>query len=102
MRDMSSRRQKNFVGIRKLRWYACAGQQGNTPAGCSKRPDVSPAQPWQLLHPPALSLPRQALRPGTHLVPSKAATPRLTLVSRFTPHVSRFLEAMRERCWQTF
>ena len=42
-------------------------------AGCSKRPDFSPAQPWRLLHPPALSLPRQPLRPGTRLVPSKAA-----------------------------
>jgi hypothetical protein len=40
--------------------------------------------PWRLLHPPALSLPRQPLRSGTRLVPSNAATPRLTLVSRFT------------------
>ena len=43
------------------------------PAGCSKRPDFSPAQPWRLLHPPALSLPRQPLRPRTRLIPSKAA-----------------------------
>src|SRR6267143_1633736 len=42
-------------------------------AGCSTRPDFSPAQPWRLLHPPALSLPLQPLRPGTRLVPSKAA-----------------------------
>ena len=41
--------------------------------GCSKSPDFSPAQPWLLFHPPALSLPRQTLRPGTRLVPSKAA-----------------------------
>ena len=41
--------------------------------GCSKRPDFSPAQPWRLFHPPALSLPRQPLRPGTRLVPNKAA-----------------------------
>jgi hypothetical protein len=40
---------------------------------CSKRPDFSPAQPWRLFHPPALSLPRQPLRPGTRLVPGKAA-----------------------------
>ena len=39
------------------------------PAGCSNRPDFSPAQPW---------------RAETRLVPSKAAAPRLTLVSRFT------------------
>jgi len=45
-------------------------------AGCSKSPDFSPAQPW---------------RAGTRLVPIKAANHRLTLVSRFTPHVSRFL-----------
>ena len=45
----------------------------NTPAGCSKRPNVSPAQPWRLLHPPALSLPRQPLRPGTRLGQRKAA-----------------------------
>jgi hypothetical protein len=43
------------------------------PTGCSKRPDFSPAQPWRLFHPPALSLPRQPLRPRTRLVPSKAA-----------------------------
>jgi hypothetical protein len=44
-----------------------------SPAGCSKRPDFSPAQPRRLFHPPALNLPRQTLCPGTHLVPSKAA-----------------------------
>jgi hypothetical protein len=47
-------------------------QQKNTPAGCSKRPDFSPAQPRRLLHPPALSLPRQPLHPGTCLFPNKA------------------------------
>src|SRR6267143_5031534 len=57
-------------------------------AGCSKRPAFSPAQPWRLFHPPALSLPRQPLRPGTRLVPSKAAAPRLTHVSRLTFHGS--------------
>jgi hypothetical protein len=46
---------------------------GKTHAGCSKSPDFSPAQPWRLFHPPALSLPRQTLRPGTRLVPGKAA-----------------------------
>jgi hypothetical protein len=29
----------------------------------------SPARPRRLLHPPALSLPRQPLYPGTHLFP---------------------------------
>src|SRR5438552_4298239 len=33
----------------------------------------SPAQPWRLLHPPALSLSRQPFRPRTCLVPGKAA-----------------------------
>ena len=33
----------------------------------------SPAQPWLLFHPPALSPPRQTLCPGTLIVPSKAA-----------------------------
>jgi hypothetical protein len=47
---------------------------GEHRAGCSKRPDFSPAQPWRLLHPPALSLPRQPLSPGTRLAPGKAAT----------------------------
>ena len=46
---------------------------GEQSAGCSKRPDFSPAQPWRLFHPPALSLPRQPLRPETRLVPSKGA-----------------------------
>ena len=82
---------KNYIGWLVLRWFTCMAQQEYTPAGCSKRPDFSPAHPWRLFHPPALSLPRQTRRPGTRLVPSKAATPRLTLVSRFTPHVSRFL-----------
>jgi hypothetical protein len=38
-----------------------------------KKATFSPTQPRRLLHPPALSLPRQPLRPGTHLNPSKAA-----------------------------
>ena len=42
---------------------------GEYSPGCSKRSDFSPAQPW---------------RAETRLVPSKAATPKLTLVSRFT------------------
>jgi hypothetical protein len=48
-------------------------------AGYSKRPDFSPAQPWRILHPPVLSLPRQPLRPGTHLIPSKAAANYLSI-----------------------
>ena len=63
---------------------------------------VLTGQPRRLLHPPALSLPRQPLRPGTRLGPGKAAAPRLTIVSRFTPYVSRLLEAKRERSWRTF
>jgi len=35
--------------------------------------DFSPAQPQRLFHPPALSLPRQTLRPGTHRSAGKAA-----------------------------
>ena len=66
-------------------------------AGCSKRPDFSPAQPWQLFHPPALNLPRQPLRPGTRLVPSKAATLRMTLF-----HASRLTAPLRARSWRTF
>ena len=57
------------------------------PAGCSKRPDFSPSQPW---------------RAKMRLIPNKAAAPRLTLVSRFTPHVSRFLGTMRERSCRAF
>jgi len=50
-----------------------SGATGEHCAGCSKSPDFSHAQPWRLPHPPALSLPRQPLCPGTRLVPSKAA-----------------------------
>ena len=64
-----------------------SGTRGNPSRRMLKRPDFSPAQPW---------------RAETRLVPSKAAAPRLTLVLRFTPHVSRFLGAKRERCWRTF
>ena len=39
-----------------------------------KKTTFSPSQPWRIFHPPALSLPRQPLRPGTRLIPSKAAT----------------------------
>ena len=45
----------------------------NNQASCSKTPTLSPIQPRRLLHPPAPSLPRQPLHPGTRLVPSKAA-----------------------------
>jgi hypothetical protein len=38
-----------------------------------KKATFSPAQPWRLFHLPALSLPRQTLRPRTRLVPSKVA-----------------------------
>ena len=34
-----------------------------------KKSLFSPAQPWRLLHPPALRLPRQPLYPGTRLSP---------------------------------
>ena len=54
-------------------------------------PDFSPAQPWRLFHPPAPSLPRQTLRPGTRLFPSKTAAnegPRQV-----------FLEIEGRNCW---
>ena len=38
-----------------------------------KKATFSPTRPWRLRHPPALSLPRQPLSPGTRLVPGKAA-----------------------------
>ena len=55
--------------------------------GCSKRPDFSPAQPR---------------RAKSRRSAGKAAAPGLTLVLRFTPHVSRSLGATRARCWWTF
>ncbi len=61
-----------------------------------KKAAFSPAQPWRVLHPPSMNLPRQPLHPGTRLVPSKAAAPQLTLVSRFTFHASRFTAAGSE------
>jgi len=43
LRDMSSRRQENFLGIRKLQWYARAGDNRATlledaQKGCPARP----------------------------------------------------------------
>jgi len=64
---------ENQFGIPELRWPASLAPENHTPAGCSKIPDFSPSQPWRPLHPPALSLPRQPLQPGTRFVPSKAA-----------------------------
>jgi hypothetical protein len=61
---MSAR--QNFCG-------AHLSTRGERSAGCSKGPAFSPAQPWRLFHPPALSLPRQTRRPGTRLFPNKAA-----------------------------
>jgi len=49
------------------------GPVTNRPSRLFRRPDFSPAQPS---------------RAETRLVPSKAATLRLTIVSRFTPHGS--------------
>ena len=43
---------------REISTTARFGLDGNIPAGCSKRPDFSPAQPW---------------RAETRLVPNKAA-----------------------------
>jgi len=37
--------RKNHFNTLELRWSACVAQRKNTPAGCSKRPDFSPAQP---------------------------------------------------------
>ena len=47
-------------------------------------------------------LTRPPRRAKTHRSAGKAAAPWLTLVSRFTPHVSRLLRAKRERRWRTF
>src|SRR5882672_4049462 len=63
----------------KLCWYArtlmvrTCGTPGEHSRRMLKRPDFSPAQPW---------------RAETRLVPGKAATPRLPLVSRLTFHGS--------------
>ena len=82
---------ESLAGCGKLFWHArtsmihTCGQQENTPSGCSNRPDFSPAQPR---------------RDETRRSAGKAAVPRLTLVSRFTPHVLRLLGARRERRWR--
>jgi hypothetical protein len=68
-----SRLRTNQLSTAELRCPACLEQEGNAPAGCSKNPDFSPAQPWRYFHPPALSMPIQTLRPGTRLIPCKAA-----------------------------
>jgi len=47
-------------------------------------------------------LTRPPRRAKTRRSAGKAATPWLTLVSRFTPHVSRFLGATRPACAKRF
>ena len=49
---------KNYIGTPERRWSARTAQQKNISAGCSKKPDISPAQPW---------------RAETSLFPNKAA-----------------------------
>jgi len=61
-------------------------EEENDPEDGQKRLDFSPAQPW---------------RAETRLV-QKAAVLLVTIVSRFAPHLSRFLRAKRERSWRTF
>ena len=64
-----------------------------------EKPDVSPAQPCQLLHPPALSLPRQPLHPGTRLAPNKAAASEEA--RRYGPHfVKPFAHKMDLAEWK--
>jgi hypothetical protein len=67
-------------------------------SGCSKRSSFSPTQPGRPLHPPALSLPRQPLRPGTRLIPCKAAASEEA--RRYIPH---FVWAVRpcNGSWRT-
>ena len=67
----SSILRKNYVG--RCFSGCTVAHQEHSPAGCSTRPDFSPVRLRRLLHPPALSLPRQPLRPRTCLIPCKAA-----------------------------
>jgi len=55
-----------------------------------------------VISPFPLSLPRQNHCPGTRLAANMAAAALLTLVSRFTPHVSWSLGTPRERSRPTF
>ena len=81
-----------------LRRAQSSGITGVHHAGCSKRPDFSPAQPRRLLHPPTLSPPRQPLYPRTRLAPIKAAASEEA--RRYVP---RFVWAVRpcNGSWRT-
>ncbi len=69
---MNEQAANKLCHTRERRSSACVAQQENTPARCSKRPDVSPPNPGRYFTHPPLSLPRQPLHPGTRLVPGKA------------------------------
>ena len=66
----SSRLRKNYSGTMNIRWSARVAHQENTPAGCSKRSDFSPAQPWSA---------------ETRLIPRQAAASEGA--RRYRPHL---------------
>jgi hypothetical protein len=68
----SARLRKNRSGRQNFN-RGTFGTRKTHPCRILKKATFSPAQPWRLLHPPALSLPRQPLSPGPRLVPGKAA-----------------------------
>ena len=80
-----SRLRKTSVDAAWLEFSDGAAARINS--GCSKMPDVSPAQPQQLFHPPALRLPRQPLCPGARRSAGKAAASEET--RRYVPHFVR-------------
>jgi len=51
----------------------------------------------RILHPPALSLPRQPLRPGTRLIPGKAGVPIALRGGWDDPNCARLTRGVRDR-----
>jgi len=83
------------MGVRQNFTGPHAWDNGSTPCRMHKKARLLTRPTPPATSPARLESAKTASSPRDRLIPCKAATPRMTLVSRFTPHVSRFLLEQR-------